>query len=67
MSIRMLKLCASSISKPFFLLVKHSLENECFPHEWKKANTVPIHKKGDKQLIIDQYHYYLYAGKSLRN
>ena len=29
-SIGMLKLCASLISKPLFLLVKHSLENECF-------------------------------------
>ena len=50
-SIRMLKLCDSSISKPSFLLFKHSLENECFPNKWKKANIVPIHKKGDKQLI----------------
>ena len=50
-SIRMLKLCTSSISKPLFLLFKHSLENECFPNQWKKANIVPIHKKGDKQLI----------------
>ena len=47
-SIRMLKLCASSISKPLFLLFEHSLENECFPNEWKKANIVPIHKKGNK-------------------
>ena len=50
-SIRMPKLCASSMSKPLFLLFKYSLENECFPNEWKKANIVPIHKKGDKQLI----------------
>ena len=50
-SIRMLKLCASSISKPLFFLFEHSLENECFTNEWKKANIVPIHKKGDKQLI----------------
>ena len=32
-SIRMLKLCTSSISKPLFLLSKHSLENECSPNE----------------------------------
>ena len=32
-SIHMLKLCASSISKPLFLLFKHSLENEYFPNE----------------------------------
>ena len=50
-SIRMLKLCASSISKPLFLLFEHSLENECFPNKKKKANIVPIHKKADKQLI----------------
>ena len=55
-SIRMLKLCASSISKPLFLLFKHSLEKECFPNEWKKANIVPIRKKGNKQLIQSYRH-----------
>ena len=48
-SICMLKLCASSISKPLLLLF--SLENECFPNKWKKAKIVPIHKKGDEHLI----------------
>ena len=33
----MLKLCASSISKPLPLLFKQSLEKECFPNEKKKA------------------------------
>ena len=32
-SIRMIKLCPSSISKPLFSLFKHRLENECFPDE----------------------------------
>ena len=39
-SIRMLNLCASSISKPLFLLFKHSLENE-----WKKAKLCQFAKK----------------------
>ena len=50
-SIRMIKLCAFSISKPLHILFKNSLENECFPGEWKKANIVLAYKKGDKQLI----------------
>ena len=24
--------------------------NECFQNEWKKANIVPVHKKGDEQV-----------------
>ena len=32
-SICMLKLCASSILKPLYLLFKHNLENECFPNK----------------------------------
>ena len=50
-SIRMIKLCATSISKPLSILFRNCLENQCFPKEWKKANIVPIHKKSDKQLI----------------
>ena len=50
-SISMLKLSTSSISKLLFLLFKHRLENERFLNKWKKANTVPIHEKSDKQLI----------------
>ena len=44
------QLCAFSISKSLFILFKHSLENECFPNQWKKANTMSIHKKRDKQF-----------------
>ena len=50
-SIRMMKICASSISKPLAILFRNYLESECFPKECKKGNIVPVHKKHDKQLI----------------
>ena len=36
--------------------------------EWKKANVIPIHKKGDKQTIKNdhQFHFYLFVGKYLK-
>ena len=50
-SIRKLKLCATSISKPLHILSNNSVINECFPNEWKKAHVILVHKKGDKQII----------------
>ena len=47
----MLKLCARSISKPLHILSNNSVINECFLNELKKANIIPVHKKGDKQII----------------
>ena len=51
-SIRMIKLCASSILKPLHLIFRICLETESFPFpkEWKKANIIPVHEKDDKQL-----------------
>ena len=40
----MLKICGESISKS-------CIEKGQFPNEWKKANVVPVHKKGDKQVL----------------
>ena len=42
-SIRMIKLYAFSIAKPFSVFCRNCFENECFPEEWKKANIVPVH------------------------
>ena len=50
-STRMLKLCTKSISKPLNILFNNCVINECFSNEWKKANIIPVHKKGDKQII----------------
>ena len=50
-SIRMLKLSQKSILKPLKLIFENCLGTRQFPDQWKKGNVVPIHKKGDKQLI----------------
>ena len=51
LSIRMLKLCGESIYKPLNLIFKSCLETGQFPSEWRKANVVPVFKKGDKQFV----------------
>ena len=50
-SIRMLKLCNESISKPLTLLYKNCLNQGIFPDIWKKANVIPVHKKNDKSIM----------------
>ena len=50
-SIRMLKICGNSIYKPLQLISRSCIENGKFPYEWKKANVVPVHKKGNKQTL----------------
>ena len=49
--ISMLKLCSDSICQPLEIIFKTCLWNGRFPLVRKKANVVPIHKKGDKQTI----------------
>ena len=49
--IRMLKLCDKSIVKPLSIIFNNSKRKNTFPNLWKKANVVPIHKKGEKDLI----------------
>ena len=47
----MLKLCESVITEPLYLIFKNCLNSNTFPDVWKKANVIPVHKKGDKQLL----------------
>ena len=49
LSISMIKLCGNSICKPLTIIFHDCLNGGKFPHEWKKANVVPVHKKGSKQ------------------
>ena len=39
------------ISRPLHIHFNNSVINECFPNEWKKANTIPVHKKGGMRII----------------
>ena len=47
----MVKLCGEFIYKPLNLIFKSCLETGQFLPAWKKANVVPVVKKGDRQLL----------------
>ena len=49
--IRMLKICGNTIYKPLQLIFRSCIENGKFPSEWKKANGVSVHRKGNKQTL----------------
>ena len=50
-SVRMVKICDESLVKPLFDIFEFSLETENFPSYWKRGNIIPVHKKGNKDLI----------------
>ena len=45
-SAHMIKLCDSSIVEPLCLIFEKCIETGKYPSIWKKANIVPVHKKG---------------------
>ena len=47
----MIKSCGKPLCKPLEMIFKSCLIKGEYPSEWKKANVVPVHKKGDKQLL----------------
>ena len=47
-SICMIKICCISICKPLQLIFSECIDPGSFPLEWKKANVVPVNKRGDK-------------------
>ena len=53
----MLQLSQKKILKPLKLIFENCLRTRLFPGQWKKANVVFIHNKGDKQLIENYDHY----------
>ena len=51
LSIRMLQIGYDSISKPLSIIFRNCLKASYFPTARKKANVVPAHKKGNKQIL----------------
>ena len=46
-----MKVCGPSIYKSLQIIFNQCLETGVFSSEWKQSNIVPIHKKGDKQML----------------
>ena len=47
----MIKICDKAILEPLSRIYKNCIDTGIFPDSWKKSNIVPVHKKGDKQLL----------------
>ena len=52
-SIRMIKICDKSLLEPLIILFKNSTKSSHYPDIWKRSNIIPVHKKNDKQLVIN--------------
>ena len=50
-SVRMIKMCDESLVQPLSLIFRGCIDTGVYPDTWKKSNIVPVHKKGDKQIV----------------
>ena len=48
-TIRILKICGSSINKPLEMMFKQCIETGVFLSEWQNANIISIHKKSGQR------------------
>ena len=49
----MIKLCSKSVVKPLFIIFKNCIDTGTFPDISKRYEIILVHKKGDKQIVID--------------
>ena len=47
----MLKLCGEAICETLQMIFNQALISGSFPSDWKRANIIPIHQKGNKQTL----------------
>ena len=52
-SIRTINICDKSLLEPLIILFKNSTKSSHYPDIWKRSNIIPVHKKNDKQLVIN--------------
>ena len=50
-SIWMIKLCRKSSAKPLCMIFNNCIDTGTFPDIWKRSNIMPVHRKGDKQIV----------------
>ena len=53
-SIQIIKLYGKSVVKPLSIIFNYCIDTGTFLDIWKQSNIIPVHKKGDKQ-IVDNY------------
>ena len=59
----MIKICDKTLVYPLKLILIASIQEGVFPDCWKKANVVPIHQKGSKNLLksMDQLAFHQFS------
>ena len=50
-SVRMMEMCNESLIQTLPLVFRGFIYTGVYPDTWKKSNIVPVHKKGDKQIV----------------
>ena len=55
-SVRMIKMCDESLVQPLSLIFRGCIDTGVYTDTWKKSNFVPVHKKGDKQIVLQTSH-----------
>ena len=50
LSARILRECAEEFAIPLDIICRLSVRSGVFPSAWKRANVIPVHKKGSKKL-----------------
>ena len=47
----MIKLCDESLVQPLSHIFRGCIDTGVYSDTWKKSNIVPVHMKGDKQMV----------------